>query len=98
MMSRLIFIAVFAFSAIFADSGAWAQTKPIYRAPPPTILKGPRIVIIPPALALRRALALRPDGKALGVQRSGKNYRVKIRDKKEVVEVLVDGETGDVIQ
>ena len=98
MTRHLFFTAVFALAAVFAAGEASAAMKPIYRQGAPIILRVPRIIVIPPSLALNRALALRPGGKALGVRRKGNDYFVKLRDGNEIVQVQVDGTTGEVIE
>ena len=97
-MRRRIFIAIFAFAAVFAAGEVHAQMKQIPRLVAPAITRAPRIILIPPSFALQQALKIQPGGKALNVRRVGKNFQVRLKVGSEIREVLVEGTTGEVIE
>ena len=87
-MRRLTIIAAFLVAALLADGPAMAQSTnrlPVLRPP---------VIIIPPSMALTRALRQHPDAKPLGVKRKGNSYYVKLKKGNEVIVVEVDGGGG----
>lgn len=99
---RKVLLAMAIIAAMLAGGEASAQMKPNYMAPKinvaPKIMKSPVIRVIPPSLALNRALMLAPNAKALGVKLKGGHYIVKLKQGNKVRQVEVDAATGDVSQ
>jgi len=99
---RRVLLALAIVAAMLAGGEASAQVKlrPNYA---PKIMNGPVIRppvvrVIPPSLALNRALMLAPNAKALGVKLRGSHYIVKLKQGNKVRQVQVDAATGDVSQ
>jgi len=97
-MRRLLLAAAIAASMALGavDASAQVKMRPAYT---PKIMKGPviktpQIRVIPPSLALNRALRLAPNAKALGVKRQGSLYIVRLRVGNDVRQIHVDAVTG----
>jgi len=87
-MRRLTILAALLVAALLADGPAMAQS--VNRLP---VIRPP-VIIIPPSMALTRALRQHPDAKPLGVKRKGNSYYVKLKKGNEVIVVEVDGGGG----
>lgn len=101
-MRRVLLAAVIAAASVFGavDASAQVKLRPTYT---PKIMNGPVIRppvvrVIPPSLALNRAMLLAPNSKALGVKLRGSHYIVKLKQGNKVRQVQVDAATGDVSQ
>ena len=64
----------------------------------PPVLKGPALRMIPPSMALNRAMNMVPQSQALGVKLQGSHYIIKLKQGNSVRQVHVDAATGDVSQ
>lgn len=101
-MRRVLLALAIAAAAVFGAADASAQVKlrvivnpKILNGP---VIKAPIIRVIPPSLALNRALMLAPNAQALGVKLKGGLYIVKLKQGNTVRQIHVDAATGDVSQ
>ena len=104
---RRVLLAIMVVAALWGSQEASAQVKlrtyiapkiingPMMKAP---VIKVPVIKVIPPSLALNRAMMLNPQSQALGVKLRGPLYIVKLKQGNKIVQVHVDAATGDVSQ
>jgi uncharacterized membrane protein YkoI len=104
---RKLLLAVAMAAALMGAVDASAQLKmrayqgpkimngPVMRAP---VLRPPMVRVIPPSMALNRAMSIVPKSQALGVKLKGGLYIVKLKQGNTVRQVHVDAATGDVSQ
>lgn len=100
-MRKVLLAAVIAASVFGAvDASAQVKLRPAYtpKIMNGPVIKAPMIKVIPPSLALNRAMLLAPNSKALGVKLRGSHYIVKLKQGNKVRQVQVDAATGDVSQ
>lgn len=101
-MRRLFLAAAIAAAVMFAAGSASAQVRiQTYVAAPKLLrtvpaVKIPLIIVIPPSLALSRAMAIAPNSRALGVKLHGSLYIVKLKQGNRVMQVRVNAATGAV--
>ncbi len=105
---RKVLFALTISAAMLAGGEAFAQMKPNYNMAPKInvapkitrtpVIRTPAIRVIPPSLALNRAMMIAPNAKALGVKLRGGHYIVKLKQGNKVRQVQVDAATGDVSQ
>lgn len=94
-MRRILTIAAFALAVLFG-TGLTADAQVKLKAPlAPRVTNQPKpVMIIPPSVAVNRALRLVPNGTPLNVTLRGDKYFVKVRDNNKVRVVPIDA-TGD---
>jgi|GEM_PF-2360072 len=99
---RKVLLALAIVAAMFAGGDASAQKRSNYNMAPKImkgpVIRAPAVRVIPPSLALSRALGRVPNAKALGVKLRGSHYIVKLKQGNKVKQVEVDAATGDVSQ
>ncbi len=106
-MRNVLLAAVIAAASVFGAVDASAQVKmrsnyapkimngPVLKAP---VVRAPAIRVIPPSLALNRAMMIAPNAKALGVRLKGGHYNVKLKQGNTIRQIRVDAVTGAVSQ
>ncbi len=101
-MRRVLLAVAIAAASVMGAVDASAQVKMRgYQGPKVMqgpVMRPPVLRVIPPSLALNRALMLAPNAKALGVKLRGSHYIVKLKQGNKVRQVQVDAATGDVSQ
>jgi hypothetical protein len=99
-MRRLILAVAIATAAVFAVVPASAQVRFQGYGTPRIRMKAPPVIpiirVIPPSMAVNRALAYAPRAKPLGVRLKGPLYIVKLKQGNTVLQVRVNAATGDV--
>lgn len=98
---RRVLLVFAIIAAMLAGGEAFAQMKPTYMAPKimnGPVIRAPVVRLIPPSIALNRALMISPNAKALGVKLRGSHYIVKLKQGNKVRQVQVDAATGNVSQ
>ncbi|MGH6908210.1 MAG: hypothetical protein ACREVW_16955 [Burkholderiales bacterium] len=100
-MRRVLFAAAIA-AALLGTQDASAQVKLRLQVAPRImngpVIRAPVIRVIPPSMALNRAMMLVPQSQALGVKLKGGLYIVKLKQGNTIRQVHVDAATGDVSQ
>jgi uncharacterized membrane protein YkoI len=106
-MRRLLIAAAIAAATVFGAVDTFAQVKvrpaytpkvmnaPVMKGP---VIKTPVIKVIPPSMALSRALMVAPNAKALGVKLKGGHYNVRLKEGKTIRQIRIDAVTGAVSQ
>ena len=106
-MRKFLAIAVIALTAAFGAGAADAQVRikvftnpgigaPRLRGPkiPRINPVKPRIVMLAPSAAIRRALAIMPGAKPIGVRVQGQTYIVRLKSRGTVARIGVNMVTG----
>ena len=100
-MRKYLTIAVIALTAAFGAVSADAQVRMRPVMNPGVAMKGPRVnpvrpklLILPPSAALKRAMRLVPNSKPLKVVQSGQNYVVSLKSGGTITRVTVNAATG----
>jgi hypothetical protein len=106
-MRKFLAIAVIALTAAFGGASADAQVRiKVFAYPGIGAVKQrgpkiprvnpvkPKIVVLPPSAALRRALAIMPNAKPLGVTLRGQTYIVRLKTRGTVAKIGVNAVTG----
>ena len=105
-MKKFFAIAIIALTAILGSGLSEAQVR-INPVNPnvilPRVLKGPRIQpvvprinMLPPSAALKRAMAMNPGAKPLGVKLRGQTYIVRLKQGGTITQLGVNPVTGAV--
>ena len=95
-MRRFLMIAAVAMAAALAAAPVSAQVRiQPYIVP---VIRIPIIKLIPPSVALSRAMSMAPQAQALGVRLKGPLYIVKLKQGNQVIQLRVDAATGAVAQ
>lgn len=103
-MRKFITILVVALTTAFGAVGAEAQVriKPVIN-PNIMVPKAPRvkpvqpkILIMPPSVAIKQALKVNPGAKALSVKPAGQSYIVKLKQGATIKQLSVNSVTGAV--
>ena len=101
-MRKFITIAIIALTAALGTGAADAQVR-IKAFGNPAIMKPkiprvrpvkPKMLLMPPSQALRGAMKLVPNAKALKVARNGQNYIVSLKSGGTIKRVTVNSATG----
>jgi uncharacterized membrane protein YkoI len=102
---RKLLLAIAIAAALCGAGDASAQLKmrnfgggQLIKPPILSIKPGPGMKMIPPSMALNRAMNMVPQSQALGVKLQGSHYIIKLKQGNSVKQVHVDAATGDVSQ
>ena len=100
-MRKFITIAIIALTAAFGAGAADAQVRIKVFANPgvarpkiPRVMVMPKIVKLPPSVAIRTAMKFMPGAKALGVKLRGQTYIVRLKSGGTIAQIGVNSVTG----
>lgn len=98
-MRKRLAMAIIGLAALIGAGAASAQVKIQVYTPnmaPKAVRNAPKPVmqVVPPSVAMRQALAIKPNAKALGVKLKGPLYIVKLKDGNKITQVRVNARTG----
>jgi uncharacterized membrane protein YkoI len=100
-MRKLFFIAVLSLATLVGAEAAIAQVRIPNYSPNLIAKRGQAIrkvpaIVIPPSMALNRAMMVLPGAKAIGVRLRGPLYIVKLKQGNRIMQVRVNAKTGSI--
>jgi len=100
-MRKYLTIAVIALTAAFGAVSADAQVRMRPVVKPGVMMKAPRVnpvkpklLILPPSAALKRAVQMVPNAKPIKIVQKGQNYVVSLKSGGTIKRVTVNAATG----
>ena len=93
-MNKYIAIAILALTAVFAADAAMAQARLQVNPGAPKVRQAPKVLILPPSAALKRAMGQVPGSQALSVRPRGGAYIVKLKKGGNIIQLNVNSATG----
>jgi hypothetical protein len=97
-MKRFVAIALVALTAAFAAGSADAQVRLKVPTAPTINRITPKIVIIPPSVAVKNVIRLVPGAKPLSVRPKGNMIIVKVKKGGNIIQFNVNAATGAISQ